>query len=120
MAFFGTMTRRLTMVLLGLAAGFAQPAAAALVGTGATQIVFLENGWYGEGFAIHITPGTGVTGCAAPKEQLGVDKGHPSYKEIVAMAIAAYSTGAKVEFIVDQGVCVLGSRTKIVSIRLLK
>lgn len=120
MTFSWVMTRSLATLLLGLAAGFAQPAAADPVSTGVTQIEFVENGWYGEGFSIHITPGTGVTGCAAPKEKLGVDKGHPAYKEIVAMAIAAYSTGTKVEFMVEQGVCVLGRRTKIVSIRLLK
>ena len=93
---------------------------AALTATAPTQITFLENGWYGEGFAIHIIPGTGVTGCPVPEYEFGIAKSHPAYKDMLGLAMMAYASGSKVQLVVDTGVCVLGNRTNVISIRLYK
>lgn len=92
--------------------------AAALDTTVNTKIVLVENGWFGEGLALVVTPGTGKPGCAAPENMFAIDAGHPSYKVLVAMAMTAVTTGATVQMVVAPGECIFGARTRVVSIRL--
>lgn len=94
------------------------PSLGAAVATGNGTLTYIENGWYGDGFAIHHT--NSVSGCLAPPTEYGLQPSHPQYKEIVAMLIAAFVNGTTVELVADSGVCVLGNRTKIISIRLKK
>ena len=94
---------------IGLAAEF----------TGFGKINYLENGWYGEGVAIHHSTAV-ITGCTANSNDFAIDKNHPAYKELIAIALAAYTSESEVELIVDKGVCGFGGRTKILSIRLKK
>ncbi|WP_146096916.1 hypothetical protein [Xanthomonas arboricola] len=83
------------------------------------RLVFLENGWNGEGVAIsHST--ASVAGCATETNSFAIDKNHPAYKELVAIALSAYTSESNVELIVDKGVCGFGGRTKVISIRLKK
>lgn len=87
--------------------------------TGAGYITFIENGWLGEGFAIHMTDLAAISGCPAPGYEFGISADHPAYKILVALMINAFSQHTQVQLVVDQGVCVLGNRTKIISIRSL-
>lgn len=82
------------------------------------KIAIAENGWFGEGLAIQLDSG-GVSGCGTPLA-FGIDAGHPAYKDLVAISLAALTSGSSVELVVDQGVCVFGGRTKVISIRLRK
>lgn len=91
--------------------------AADVVGPG--KITYIENGWDGEGIAIHSSI-NGPGGCTASLNDFGVEKSHAAYKELVAMALSAYASNADVEIIVDAGKCVFGARTKVLSIRLKK
>jgi hypothetical protein len=86
---------------------------------GPTKITYIENGWEGEGIAIHSSI-NGPTGCTASLNDFGIEKSHAAYKELVAMALSAYAPNADVEIIVDAGKCVFGARTKVLSIRLKK
>jgi hypothetical protein len=83
------------------------------------KIILIENGWYGEGLAL-ITDGAGVSGCAGGPTQFAIDAGHPAYKDMVAMALTAFSSGSNVQMMVDQGNCIFGARTKVISLRLMK
>jgi len=91
---------------------FAEP----FVAVGPGTITYLENGWFGEGFALHFT--VGLAGCPAPPTEFGLLPSHPQYKEIVALMMIAYSNNESVQLVADSNVCILGARTKIVSIRL--
>lgn len=92
---------------------------AAVYGVATTNIVSLENAWEGEGLAIHVSPGTGVAGCGNINE-FAVSVTHKSYKDIVAMAIAAQISNAKIQLIVDTNNCLFGNRTRIVSLKVVK
>lgn len=83
------------------------------------KITFIENGWYGEGVAFQLS-GPGVPGCAAGPTHFAIDKNHAGYKEVVAIALAAYASSSNVELIVERGVCSFGDRTKVLSIRMRK
>ena len=85
--------------------------------TGWGKITYLENGWFGEGVAIHHSTAS-IKGCAADPADFAIDKNHPSYKELVAIALAAFTSQSDVELVVDKGICSFGARTKILSIRL--
>jgi len=88
--------------------------AADVVGTG--RIVWLENGWAGEGLALHLD-NSGATGCPSPSTEFAVNKNHPAFRELTAIALTAYTSGANVELVGDRGVCHMG-RTSLISIRL--
>jgi len=85
---------------------------------GPGKITYLENGWFGEGVALHLDKGT--SGCPAMDIDFGIPSDHPSFKEMTALATSAFLASANVELVVDVGNCVFGSRTKILAIRLLK
>jgi hypothetical protein len=105
-------------LLLGLISLCNQSHAWTVSGPG--KITFIENGWFGEGLAIHMT--SSQSGCNAPDTEYAVLSNHPAYKEIVALATSAFMASSDVEFVVEPSPddCVFGSRTKIISIRLLK
>jgi hypothetical protein len=88
----------------------------AYAAVGPANITFIENGWYGEGFAIHLTQG--IAGCGAPPTEFGIAASHPAYKELVALLMSAYFTEKPIEVVVNTGNCTLGARTAITSIRL--
>lgn len=82
------------------------------------KLTYVENGWLGEGLALQLS-GSGVAGC--PSSQLtefAVDKDHPAYKDMVAIALTAFGLGSQIELVVEPGVCLFGGRTKVVAIRL--
>ena len=92
-------------------------ARSAPVATGYGVITYIENGWAGEGFAIRMTNTVTTSGCTAPAHEYGISATHPAYNILVAMMMSAYSKQTTIQLVVDQGVCVLGQRTKILSIR---
>ncbi|MBB4128506.1 hypothetical protein GGR77_003836 [Xanthomonas translucens] len=92
-------------------------AAAQLVWLG--QITYVENGWYGEGMVIH-TANAGPSGCSAPPNDFAIEKSNPSYQELTAMALTAYTKNMDVGLVVDSGGRIFGGRTKVISIRLQK
>lgn len=95
---------------------WSQTTSAGYAAVGPGSLTFIENGWFGEGFAVHMS--AGIAGCPAPNTEFGLSATHPAYKELVALLMSAYFTEKQVEFVVDQGVCTLGNRTSIISIRL--
>lgn len=90
--------------------------AAEVVGTG--KITYVENGWYGEGLVLHFS--VGIDGCSAQNNDFAIDVNHPSYKELVSMALTAFSSSSDVQLIVEKGTCLFGKRTKVLSIRLIE
>jgi hypothetical protein len=83
------------------------------------KIIYIENGWHGEGLAIHMST-NGPPGCSAELNDFAIDRDNLAYKELTAMALASFTSDAEVELIVDPGVCTFGGRTKVVSIRMKK
>lgn len=111
------MIKKLSLIVtLVLGALWTLPAAAAIATVGPATITFIENGWSGEGFAVHLS--SGISGCPAPPTEFGIPATHGAYKELVALLMSAYFTGKPVEIVVNTGVCTLGNRTGILSIRL--
>ena len=86
--------------------------------TASGQITFIENGWFGEGFAIHMENSVQTAGCPAAANEYGLEASHQAYKILVALMITAYTQKLPVQMVVQPGTCVLGARTKIISIRL--
>ncbi|UYK76764.1 hypothetical protein NG825_20595 [Xanthomonas sacchari] len=105
------------LLLFVSSACYQAQAATQLVWVG--KITYVENDWNGEGLAIH-SSSNGPSGCPADLNDFGITSSHPAYKELTAMALAAFTTNADVELIVDSGNCVFGNRTKVISIRLKK
>jgi hypothetical protein len=103
---------------LFLIAFFPSVAQAQYAPTASGQITYIENGWLGEGFAIHMENTVQTTGCPAAANEYGLDATHQAYKILVALMITAYTQKLPVQMVVQPGTCVLGSRTKIISIRL--
>lgn len=93
-------------------------ALSAVVAVPLAKISVIENGWNGEGLAIRLDSG-GISGCGYPLD-FGVEIGHPAYKDVVAIALAAMASGTYVELMANSGTCVFGSRTQVVSIRIRK
>ncbi|WOS39489.1 hypothetical protein [Xanthomonas rydalmerensis] len=83
------------------------------------KITYVENGWYGEGVAIHMSI-DGPPGCSAALNDLAIDKNHPSYQELIAMALTAYTKNMDVGLVVDPGVCLFGGRVKVIAIRFVQ
>ncbi|WP_152668505.1 hypothetical protein [Xanthomonas perforans] len=82
------------------------------------KIAFVENGWYGEGLSLaHSAP---VASCTGGANNYVIDKNHPSYQELLAIALTAYTRELDVKLIVEPGVCGFGGRTKILAMRLSK
>ncbi|PPU71169.1 hypothetical protein XmelCFBP4644_16975 [Xanthomonas melonis] len=82
------------------------------------KLSFVENGWYGEGLSFaHSAP---VAGCTGGANNYVIDKNHPSYQELLAIALTAYTRELDVKLIVEPGVCGFGVRTKILAMRLAK
>jgi hypothetical protein len=84
------------------------------------HITLVENGWFGEGLALHLDVSTPNNTCPAAANDFGIPKEHPSYKDLVAIALSAHAIGAAVQLGVDQGNCVFGGRTRVISIRSIK
>lgn len=87
--------------------------------TGDGYVTYIENGWSGEGFAVHMTAAAAMTGCPAASTEFGIDATHPAYKILVALMMTAYTQQSPVQLVVNQGHCILGQRTEIVSIRMV-
>jgi hypothetical protein len=104
-----------SLAIFGLSICYTVQAADLVAG----KITYIENGWYGEGVAIH-SSANGPSGCSASLNDFAIDKNHAAYKELVAIALSAYNSNADVEVIVDTGDCIFGGRTKVLSIRLKK
>lgn len=101
------------------AALFSTPAWSGIISTGTGTLTFIENGWFGEGFAIHMSGAT-TTGCGAPTNEYGIASDHPAFKYLVSLMMMAYSQQLPVQLVVDQGVCTLGARTKVIAVRLVQ
>ena len=110
-----TLIKFFTISLLSL---FAMKGFSAINIVAEGEVVYVENGWGGEGVAIHHT--VGHAGCESWDSEYFLSKEHAGYNEVVSMILMAYSTSAKVELVVDTGVCLTGNRTKIISVRLKK
>ena len=87
----------------------------------ASTVAYVENGWFGEGLAIHLsTPLAFVTQCPAPAYDFALPASHPSYREVAAMILLAYASGVPVQLMVDPASCLFGGRTAIASVRLFR
>lgn len=106
------------LAALTVAALFAHQTAAAVDFVGVGKIAWVENGWDGEGVAFKHS-GIGIGGCPVSTE-FAIDKNHPGYKEIVAIALAAHSSSADVELVVEKGACLMGGRTKVLAVKISK
>jgi hypothetical protein len=60
---------------------------------GVTKINFVENSWTGTGLAIHTD--VGIAGCPAPDTEFYIDGAHPSYNELVSIALTAFTAQKK-------------------------
>jgi hypothetical protein len=114
--------RRVALAVLSMlfVFGLSSEAMAAVVSTGSRKIVFLENGWYGEGFAVYLKDASIPNSCPISKDapnQFGIDVTHPSYREMVSALLAAFLAGRNVELMVEDSQCGVG-RTKVLSVRL--
>lgn len=85
-------------------------------GTGPGKTTYVENGWYGEGIALHHSTAS-ITGCSAGPNDFVIDRNHAAYQELLAMALTAYTRDLDVQLIVEKGDCGFGGRTKIMAIR---
>ncbi|WP_146009962.1 hypothetical protein [Xanthomonas arboricola] len=83
--------------------------------TGPGKTTYVENGWYGEGIALHHSTAS-ITGCTAGPNDFVIDRNHAAYQEL-AMALTAYTRDLDVQLIVEKGDCGFGGRTKIMAIR---
>ena len=104
--------------LLALTASLSGAAMAVEI-SGHWKITYVETGWYGEGIALHHSTAS-ITGCTASSNDFVADKNHPSYQELLAMALTAYTRDLDVELVVEKGICGFGWRTKILAIRFVK
>lgn len=96
-----------------------QAQAQTVVGPG--TVTYVENGWYGEGIAIHTDASiVAPAGCTAPTNEFAVLSTHAAYKQVVAMLLSAYYTKAKLQLVVTPGACTFGNRTTILSVRLMQ
>lgn len=109
--------RKHKLVAFAVAALLAHQTAAAVDYIGVGKITSVENGWFGEGIVLRHS-GPGITGCSADPTEFAIDKNHPGYKEIVAIALAAQTSAANVELVVEKGVCLFGGRTKVLAIKI--
>ena len=110
------MNTKLVSLLGMVSMLWANTALSAIATVGPANITYIENGWFGEGFAVYLSQG--ISGCGAPPTQFGIAASHPAYKELVALLMSAYFTEKPVELLVNTGSCTLGARTAITSIRL--
>ena len=86
-----------------------------------SMVAYVENGWFGEGLAIHLsTPLAFATQCSAPNYDFALPATHPGYKEVAAMIFLAYASGVPVQLMVDPASCLFGGRTAIAAVRLFK
>ncbi|MBB3815130.1 hypothetical protein FHY13_003511 [Xanthomonas arboricola] len=94
---------------------------AALAGeaTGYGKITYVENGWYGEGIALHHSTAL-ITDCTAGPNDFVIDRNHAAYQELLAMALTAYTRDLDVQLIVEKKDCRFGGRTKILAMRFAK
>ncbi len=111
--------KMMSLLLVSAALCFCYKAEAATQVVSLGKITYIENGWYGEGMVIH-TSNDGPSGCSAALNDFAIDKNHPSYQELTAMALTAYTKNMNAGLVVDSGVCLFGGRTKVISIRLLQ
>src|SRR5690242_9787603 len=71
-----------------------------------SAVAYVENGWFGEGLAIHLsTPLAFATQCSAPSYDFALSASHPAYKEVAAMILLAYGSGVPVQLMVDPASC---------------
>ena len=75
--------------------------------TGYGKITYVENGWNGEGLAVHQS-GNAIDGCLADPHDFGIDKGNSLFRELVTLATAAFTAGSDVELVVEKGDCIFG------------
>lgn len=106
----------LATALLGLSLS-GNAAAAYAIAPG--KITYIENGWLGEGLALHVS-GSGVSGCTAQPTEFAIGKDHPAYRDMVAIALSAFASSSDVEIVAEAGTCLFGNRTKVLAIRLRK
>ena len=88
---------------------------------GPTYINYVENGWFGEGIAIHVDQ-SAPAGCVVNTGfgDFGVRSDHPAYDKITALILSAFFSHSAVELVVNPGNCVFGNRTNVVSVRLIQ
>lgn len=117
---YGLKGQKMKMLIVGIVLLAASPSGyASQVALAPTTITFVENGWFGEGLAIQTTA-TYSTSCYGGGTQFAVPITHPAYKDIVAIALAAYAIGSTVQIVIEDSTCAFAGRMSILSIRLLK
>ncbi|WP_153066918.1 hypothetical protein [Xanthomonas arboricola] len=79
--------------------------------SGFGKITFLGNGWFREGVAIHHSTAS-TASCTTNPNSFAIDKNHPTYKKLVAIAVAAYASESGFKLIVAKGVCGFCRRNK--------
>jgi hypothetical protein len=108
--------RRLSAVTLLLCA-HASAMAAATDWIPATTIMQVSNGWTGEQFVVILA--SGVSTCPGGANEYTISTDHKAYKDMVAMALTAFATGATV-LIRPDGTCLGNNRAAILELRLVR
>lgn len=109
----------LLAITVFLFVGIVGSANAAVQSIGNGKIQWLENGWDGEGVAFKFSlPVSG--GCTANVNEYAVSKDHPGYKEIVSILLAAQVSQSDVTLTVENTICLVGVRTKVMAVRIVK
>ncbi len=80
-----------------------------------TTIVQVANGWVGEQFVIVVAAGSST--CPAGPNEYTIPSTSAAYKDVVAIAIAAFSTGSSV-LIRPDGTCFQNNRAVLLELRL--
>jgi hypothetical protein len=110
------MKRFLSLYLLSFFLVAAPASAYQMTGKG--KIQWIENGWFGEGMVFSFS--IPISGCPGSANEFAISKDHVGYKEVTSMLIAAYSMQSDVAITVENGICIIGDRTKVISIRVIK
>lgn len=80
------------------------------------QVIYVATGWVAEGIYVHTAVNnTSVDGCG-PKYR--IEANHPMLKEMMAILLSAYHTGAKVDLFVRG--CVAPDTMKLESVAATK
>jgi hypothetical protein len=103
------------MILLLCAHTYAQAAGTDWIP--ATTIMQVSNGWDGEQFVVIVANGSSM--CPGGTNEYTISINHKAYKDMVALALTAFATGATV-LIRPDGACLDNNRATILELRLAR
>lgn len=105
------MVYRSVLLLLAL------PMAQAQTATSPTTLQQVANGWSGEQFATTLAAGSST--CPGGPNEYTIPKTAQAYRDVVAMALAAFTSGSSV-IVKTDGSCFQNNRAVVLELRLIK